>query len=67
MTIRQPADPVGFPAIWGRTRWTPRWSTIPLTVTKSSGLRSIPTMSLVMNPDDLFGSRNGIYIHAGAG
>jgi hypothetical protein len=36
----------------------------PGTFTVAEALAAIPTLSIVMNPDDLFGPANGIYTHA---
>jgi hypothetical protein len=64
--LEQPQNPTGFPSTWGS------WSQVdyemdPEIVTNAvyrarilEGLESIPTLSIVMNTDDMFGSQ-GIY------
>jgi len=64
---RQSAGAAGFPATWGGA--TADYTMDSRIVTPNlqqikQGLTSIPTMSLVMRADDLFGSTNGIYSHA---
>jgi len=66
--IRQPDSPPGFPSRWGSTQADyemdpevvddPRYQD---QITQS--LRSLPSMSLVMDTDDMFGA-NGIYTHS---
>ena len=73
--IRQPAAPPDCPpfgtALPNRrstptTKWTRTWSTIRRTSDAIfEGLTSIPTLSIVMDPDDLFGQERGIYINSG--
>lgn len=67
--IRQPANPPGFPPLWAGS--TADYEMDPEVVNDAAyrdevipGLRSIRTMSIVMNPDDLFGSQHGIYSNA---
>ncbi|MFO8013830.1 MAG: lamin tail domain-containing protein, partial [Phycisphaerae bacterium] len=64
--IHQPANPDGFPGSWGGTGADYEMDTIitedpeyaPLMM---DSLTSVPTMSLVMDLDDLFGASQGIY------
>jgi hypothetical protein len=73
--IRQPNDPAGFPGIWdgiGENPIPADYEMDPQVVNDPAyrdeildGLRSIPTMSLLMEPGDLFGAERGIYIHSG--
>lgn len=71
--IRQSADglpPAGWPYTWGENRVDfgmdskvvddPRFKDEIV-----SGLKSLPSVSLVMNLDDLFGAEKGIYSNAG--
>jgi hypothetical protein len=72
--IRQPINPAGFPAQWV----DPAQPTIPADYEMDpdvvnnplyndeilQGLRDIPTMSIVMDPDDLFGTQSGIYTNS---
>lgn len=72
--LHQPANPAGFPAQWA----DPAQATIaadyemdPDVVNNPlysdeiiQGLRDIPTISIVMDPDDLFGAQNGIYTNS---
>jgi len=64
---RQSSGGTGYPTTWGGANAdyaidsrivTPNLETI------KEGLKSIPTMSLVMRIDDIFGATNGIYSHA---
>jgi hypothetical protein len=64
--LRQPRNPPGFPTSWNGT--PADYEMDPRVVTNAAyrteirtGLRSIPTLSIVMDPEDLFGSRRGIY------
>ena len=64
--IRQPSNPPGFPLSWNG--FAADYQMDPKVVTNSAysgeiigDLRSIPTMSVVLNPPDLFGATNGIY------
>jgi hypothetical protein len=64
--IRQSAYPLGFPMSWGGTgadyAMDPCVVNDPLYAgTLKSDLKAIPTMSLVMDLDDLFDSGTGIY------
>jgi len=66
--IRQPIRPAGFPANWGHTG-TGDYEMDPQVVNNSryrntikDDLMSVPTLSLVMDVDDWFGSK-GIYIN----
>ncbi|MHC4536592.1 MAG: lamin tail domain-containing protein, partial [Planctomycetota bacterium] len=66
--IRQPARPVGFPTNWGHTG-RGDYEMDPQVVNNSryrntikDDMKSVPTVSLVMDLDDWFGSR-GIYTH----
>jgi hypothetical protein len=63
--INQPANPTGFPSAWGGT--TADYEMDPDIIFNSTyqgqmldALQSIPTMSIVMDGDEMFGS-NGIY------
>jgi uncharacterized protein YjiK len=63
--LKQPPDPDGFPSSWGSEpadyEVDPEIVNDPLySDTIISDLKSIPTMSLVMGVDDMFGA-NGIY------
>jgi hypothetical protein len=62
--IRQPGDPAGFPATWqfpADYEMDPRIVYDPAYADEIiEGLQSIRTMSIVMDPDDLFGPE-GIY------
>jgi hypothetical protein len=61
---RQSNSPVGFPNSWGGTpadyQMDPRIVTGHVEEIKD-GLQSIPTMSLVMKLDDVFGATQGMY------
>jgi hypothetical protein len=64
--IQQPTNPPGFPTNWGHTG-NGDYEMDPEVVTAYSStikddLKSVPTLSLVMNVDDWFGSSQGIYI-----
>ncbi|MFZ2148458.1 MAG: lamin tail domain-containing protein, partial [Sedimentisphaerales bacterium] len=66
--IRQPARPAGFPANWGHSG-KGDYEMDPQVVNNSQyrntikdDLRAVPTLSLVMDKDDWFGSK-GIYIN----
>ncbi len=70
--LTQPEDPAGFPASWpgpggtitGDYEMDPRVVTDPrYSGTIRDDLKAIPTISLVMDHDDLFGLDNGIYTH----
>jgi len=67
--IRQPGNPAGFPTSWAGA--SPDYEMDPDVVNDPAyrdeiipALRSIRTMSIVMDPEDLFGSRRGIYSNA---
>src|SRR5262249_10381507 len=69
--IHQPPNPPGFPAGWSGS--AADYAMDPKLVTNAlyrneivSDLRSIPTLSIAMNPPDLFGSVNGIYYYSDA-
>ena len=69
--INQPIDPAGFPSDWRGT--TAEYDMDPDVVLNPiyqdqmiDALQSIPTMSIVMDVDDMFGS-NGIYSNPGGG
>ena len=64
--IRQPAAPPGFPRDWGGT--TADYAMDQRVVTNAhyreeilQDMRSIPTLSIVVNPIDLFSNTRGIY------
>ncbi|MBI1839549.1 MAG: lamin tail domain-containing protein [Verrucomicrobia bacterium] len=64
--VRQPKNPPGFPADWNGT--AADYAMDPRVVTNAAyageivnDLRSIPTLSIVTAPGDLFGSPSGIY------
>jgi hypothetical protein len=64
--IRQPADPAGFPATLNGYpadyAMDQRVVNDPAYANEIVGdLRSIPTLSIVMDPEDLFGPTDGIY------
>jgi regulation of enolase protein 1 (concanavalin A-like superfamily) len=67
--LHQPNNPSGFPSAWGAT--AADYEMDPQIVNDAAyrlyfedALRSLPTMSVVMDTDDLFGS-NGIYTNWG--
>ena len=72
--VQQPADPPGFPATWdGASQpaiaadyaMDPEVATDPAYAADLlTGLRAIPTLSIVMDPADLFGAEHGIYVHS---
>ncbi|MEX2187493.1 MAG: lamin tail domain-containing protein [Pirellulales bacterium] len=71
--IHQPANPAGFPSTWsdGSTTIAGDYQMDPDVVGNPlysdeiiQGLRDIPTISIVMDPDDLFGAQNGIYTNS---
>jgi hypothetical protein len=72
--IRQPAAPEGVPATWdgaSQAATAGDYEMDPEVVDDSAytadlltGLRAIPTLSIVMDPDDLWGATDGIYIHS---
>ncbi|MCX5647310.1 MAG: lamin tail domain-containing protein [Phycisphaerae bacterium] len=61
---QQPSSPPGFPATWGSTpadyEMDPEIVNGGARVQMTQVLKSLPTMSIVMNVDDLFGAQ-GIY------
>jgi hypothetical protein len=64
--IHQPANPSGFPSVWGTE--SADYEMDPDIVNTNVGtlkddLKSIPTMSLVMDLKHLFDSKDGIYSH----
>ena len=70
--LDQPAAPAGFPATWdgiSQSAVTADYEMDPEVVDLYrdellEGLRDIPTMSIVMDPEDLFGDADGIYVHS---
>ena len=74
--IRQPADPAGVPSTWGTYKIGRTGRPVPadyeMNQTQVEGhadtiiddLKSLPTLSIVMDPEDLFGGDDGIYIDA---
>ena len=72
--IAQPTDPAGFPDTWdglSQSAVTANYEMDPEVVNDLAytddlldGLRDIPTLSIVANPDDLFGADDGIYVHS---
>jgi hypothetical protein len=73
--IQQPDNPAGLPLTWDGVAQAPipaDYGMDPDVVNDPAysgeiidGLRSIPTLSLVMDPADLFGSEQGIYVNSG--
>ncbi len=73
--IHQSASQPGFPAIWdgiGQPPISADYEMDPDVVNNPAyrdeiiaGLQSIPTMSIVMDPEDLFGATEGIYSNSG--
>jgi hypothetical protein len=64
--LRQPKGPAGFPTTWGE--FDPDYEldqrVVPHAASQGEskeGLRSFPTLSLVLQPDDPFGPQRGIY------
>ena len=70
--IEQPAAPEGFPATWdgiSQSAVGADYEMDPEVVEAYreellAGLRDIPTMSIQMDPEDLFGADAGIYVHS---
>ena len=72
--VNQPAAPPGVPAIWsglgqgpvaGNYEMDPEVTDDPAYADDlRAGLRAIPTMSIVMDPEDLWGDDAGIYVHS---
>ncbi len=70
--IRQPASPEGFPGTW-QPGWTADYAMDQGVVNDPlyrnrivNDLKSIPTMSIVMDVDDIFGQPDGIYSNSEA-
>jgi hypothetical protein len=67
--LRQPARPAGFPATWGAAQVTPGDYAMDARIIDdpahapsiARALASIPTLSVVMDVSDLFGTARGIY------
>jgi len=72
--IEQPADPAGFPLTWDGRDQSPvsaDYEMDPEIVDDPAyrqdlldGLREIPSLSLVLDPNDLFGAEDGLYVHS---
>ncbi|HJN75851.1 MAG TPA: CotH kinase family protein [Myxococcota bacterium] len=70
--IEQPSDPEGFPATWDGISQSAVYADYEMDpeVVEAyredllRGLRAIPTMSVVMDPEDLFGADDGLYVHS---
>ena len=70
--IEQPGDPGGFPTTWdglSQSAVSADYEMDPEVVEAYreellEGLRDLPTMSIVMDPEDLFGADHGIYVHS---
>jgi hypothetical protein len=72
--VRQPVAPSGFPTTWDGMDQDPvtaDYEMDPEVVDDPAyahdllvGLTAIPTLSLVMDVDDLFGADNGLYVHS---
>ena len=72
--VRQPAAPEGFPTTWDgldQAAVAADYEMDPEIVDAAAyardlldGLREIPTMSLVLDPQDLFGADDGLYVHS---
>ena len=73
--IQQPANPSGLPSVWDGIAQAPisaDYQMDPQIVNDPAysdeiidGLKAIPTISIVMDPEDLFGAERGIYINSG--
>ena len=72
--LRQPADPAGFPVTttWSSYGLPSDYGMDPRIVDDPqynpmmiSALLGLPTLSIVMKTDDMFGAANGLYTHAG--
>lgn len=71
--VRQPVAPAGFPTVWNSRSegaYTANYEMDPQIVDDAAvhdellaGLRDIPTLSIVMDPEDLFGD-DGIYVNS---
>jgi len=72
--VHQSAAPVGFPAVWDGLAQSPANADYEMDPEVAddptyaadllSGLRDIPSLSIVMDPEDLFGAEEGIYVHS---
>jgi hypothetical protein len=72
--LQQPSNPPGFPSNWNSSIEGTQQSEYEMDpevigplyseADLKAGLRSLPTVCLTTEVDDLFGSRNGIYINA---
>ena len=72
--LQQPANPPGFPItyLWSQyANWPSEYGMNQTVVndpryapTLASDLQAIPSLSIVMNVEDMFGAANGIYTHA---
>ena len=71
--LQQPPAPPGFPitTLWSDYGWPSEYGMNPAVVndplyraTLASDLQAIPSLSIVMLTDDMFGAANGIYTHA---
>jgi len=72
--IQQPALPADLPEIWDGSSQDPvaaDYEMDPEIVDDPAyhddllaGLRDIPSLCIAMDPDDLFGAENGIYVHS---
>lgn len=71
--LNQPMDPPGFPITtqWCSYGWPSDYGMDPNVVTNplysstlKNDLLSLPTLSLVLRTDDMFGPTNGLYTHA---
>ncbi|MFT7638438.1 MAG: hypothetical protein ACI9G1_000159 [Pirellulaceae bacterium] len=73
--LTQPANPAGLPAVWDGLAQNPinaDYEVDPEIVNDAAyaqdlvdGLTELPSISLVMDPDHLFGNDDGIYINSG--
>jgi hypothetical protein len=69
--VRQPALPSGFPSNWGATRvdyeMDPEVVNNPVYAsTIKNDIKTIPSVSVVINNDDFFGAQKGIYANTQA-
>ncbi len=72
--LRQPAAPAGLPVIWDGMsegavpadyEMDPEVVEDPATAAELlDGMRAIPTLSVVLEPDDLWSDTDGIYVHS---
>jgi len=77
--VTQPPNPAGFPSgTWETSLWgvnvPPDYGMDPTIVTASAysntirnDLKSLPTLSIVMDRDDMFGSADGVYNNGASG